>query len=97
MISRDVRVDRNCIGSSPHHKERLSCVHNAGGEGQPCNMGRMEIWNPNVERPGAPQSGAWGSVCGQWLWNNNNGEAVLDIVDEAVLMDCECSNGRLGL
>ena len=51
-------------------------MHSAGGTGQPCNMGRMEVWNPHVQRPGAPQSGAWGSVCGQWTWNNNNAAKI---------------------
>ena len=26
----------------------------------------------NVKRDGAPMAGAWGSVCGQWVWNNDN-------------------------
>jgi len=37
----------------------------------------MEVWNPRVRRDAAPQAGAWGSVCGQWTWNNNNAAALV--------------------
>ena len=62
----DFTITLTCTGAAPHKNVRLSCVHNAGGAGDaPCNMGRMEIYNPNVARPGAPGVGAWGSVCGK--------------------------------
>ena len=65
------------VGNAPQQNVRLSCVHNAGGQHtQPCNMGRMEVYNPHVTRPGSPGAGAWGSVCGQWTWNNNNAARV---------------------
>ena len=46
------------VGNAPQQNVRLSCVHNAGGQHtQPCNMGRMEVYNPHVTRPGAPGAG----------------------------------------
>jgi hypothetical protein len=35
-------------------------------------MGRVEVWNPRIERPGAPNNGAWGTVCGHYFWDNDN-------------------------
>ena len=73
----DFTISLTCLQSAPHRNVRLSCLHNAGGAATaPCNMGRMEIFNPNVDRPGGGGSGAWGSVCGQWMWNNNNAARI---------------------
>jgi hypothetical protein len=73
----DFTMTVTCVGAAPHSTVRLSCVHNAGGTGtQPCQMGRMELYNPNVVRPGAATSGAWGSMCGHWTWDNQNAARV---------------------
>ena len=67
----DFTVTLSCVGTAPVTPVRLNCVHNNGEGDAPCKMGRIEVWNPHVRRDGAPQGGAWGTMCGQWAWNNH--------------------------
>ena len=65
----DATVTAACQGTAATHQARLSCVHNAGTDS--CNMGRIEVFNNHITRPGAPSAGAWGTVCGHYFWDND--------------------------
>eukprot|EP01043_Picozoa_sp_COSAG02_P020736 COSAG02_NODE_1029_length_15083_cov_8.066271_12_plen_312_part_01 len=66
----DVTVTATCVGTAATHQARLSCVHSAGTDG--CKMGRIEVFNNHITRPGSPAAGAWGTVCGHYYWDNDN-------------------------
>ena len=41
-----------------------SNVYGASETAPSCKMGRVEVWNPRLERTGSAQAGGWGTVCG---------------------------------
>jgi hypothetical protein len=65
----DITVTATCVGTAATHQARLSCVHSAGSDS--CKMGRIEVFNNRITRPGAPAAGAWGTVCGHYFWDND--------------------------
>jgi|EP01046_Picozoa_sp_COSAG06_P003293 hypothetical protein len=65
----DITVTATCVGTAATHQARLSCVHSAGSDS--CKMGRIEVFNNHITRPGAPAAGAWGTVCGHYFWDND--------------------------
>jgi len=56
----DVTVSASCVGTASTSQARLSCVHSAGSD--VCKMGRIEVFNNHITRPGSPAAGAWGTV-----------------------------------
>ena len=61
----DITVTATCVGTAATHQARLSCVHNAGSDA--CKMGRIEVFNNRITRPGAPAAGAWGTYSGEYI------------------------------
>ena len=49
---------------------RLACPHTAGvsAPAGSCRQGRLEVRNPYSQR--------WGTVCGHWLWDNDNAASI---------------------
>ena len=69
----DVRVTLTCVGgerSAPQRPVRLACTHNHGTDS--CHMGRVEVFNPAAMHINSPNRGTWGTVCGHYMWDNNN-------------------------
>ena len=72
-------------GSVGQETVRLSCVaqsqHNSAGtsfgaDASGCRMGRLEVFNPNAHHVDGVGQGTWGTVCGHWLWDNDNAAGV---------------------
>ena len=75
----DFDILLTCQGTAPNLPVRLSCVHAVGAGGASnvygasetapsCKMGRVEVWNPRLERTGSAQAGGWGTICGHMIW-----------------------------
>jgi hypothetical protein len=62
----DITVTATCVGNAATQQARLSCVHSTGSDS--CKMGRIEVFNNRITRPGTPAAGAWGTVCGHYFW-----------------------------
>jgi hypothetical protein len=74
----DVRVTLTCVGgerSAPQVPVRLSCTHNVGTDS--CHMGRIEVFNPQAVHIGSSVRGSWGTVCGHWVWDNDNAADIV--------------------
>lgn len=74
----DVTVTLTCLSggglSTPTLPVRLSCTHNAqaGQDGPGCHMGRVEVYNRNALHADGHSRGTWGTVCGHYVWDNDN-------------------------
>ena len=70
----DVRVTLACSAysgvSATQAPVRLSCTHNYGTGS--CHMGRIEVYAKNALHTGGSGTGTWGSVCGHYIWDNDN-------------------------
>ena len=77
----DITVTLTCNGgpgSIPQQDARLSCIHSTGQN--VCQMGRMEVFNRGASHGAhatTNQVGSWGSVCGHYMWNNDNAADIL--------------------
>jgi hypothetical protein len=63
----DFTVTLSCAGSAPPQTARLGCSHSVGTGS--CHQGRMEVLNPKTKQ--------WGTVCGHYLWDNDQAAHIL--------------------
>ena len=72
----DVTVTLQCVGtesSMPMMPVRISCTANSQvtSSGAACHMGRLEVYNRDAMHSTSTEVGTWGTVCGHWLWDND--------------------------
>ena len=69
----DVTVTLSCQGggsSTPVLPVRLSCTH--ASQTSECRMGRVELYSRNALHADGRTRGTWGTLCGHYVWDNEN-------------------------